>query len=118
MQRTDIDLRALAASGKDAPQKVEDAAERLLRLAATGADHSKHFESIVSFCDPSKYSPPMRSCAYSLIPSCSLYDGDCWGSLVQAVISEVRRLPPVCARPLLTTSFLADKRCVLGRTGI
>jgi hypothetical protein len=117
MQRTDIDLRALAASGKDASQKVEDAAERLLRLAATAADHSRHFESVVSFCDPGKYSLPMRSCAYSLIPSCALYDGDGWGKLVQAVISEVRCPAPASPRAALT-SPPADQRCVLGRTGL
>jgi hypothetical protein len=92
MQRTDVDLRAIAGSGKDASQKMEDALERLLRNAASGADNCKHFESIVSCCESSKYSPAIRSCAFSLIPSCALYEGDAWGKLVQAAISEVAPL--------------------------
>jgi hypothetical protein len=101
MQRADVDLRALVVSGKDAAQKMEDALARLLRQAASGADNSKHFETIVSCCD-AKQPLALRSCAFSLVSSCCLYDGDCWGKLVKAVISEA--LPPP---PLSTCSGIA-----------
>jgi hypothetical protein len=115
MQRTDVDLRAFAGSGKDAAQKMEDALERLLRSAASGADSSKHFESIVACCDSSKCSNAVRSCAFSLVPSCALYEGDAWGKLVQAVISEVaRRL--VFSRVGLTLPLQVNGACS-GATG-
>lgn len=93
MQRTDVDLRAIAGSGKDAAQKLEDALERLLRLAASGTDNSKHFESIVSFCDAGN-SVPVRACAFTLVPSCAQYEGSAWSKLVVAVIAEVANSSP------------------------
>ncbi len=89
MQRADVDLRAIASSGKDAARKMEEAMERLLRQAATGADNSKQFDFISSCCDANKYTFAIRSCAFSLVPSCSGYEENSWGALVQAVVAEV-----------------------------
>jgi hypothetical protein len=113
MQRTDVDLRALAGSGKDAAQKLEDAVERLLRLAASGTDNSKHFESIVSFCDAGNYSTAVRSCAFALVPSCAQYEGSAWGKLVAAVIAEVTPTSP--PSPRSSHLAVADKRSLLRR---
>ena len=117
MQRADVDLRAFAGSGKDATQKMEDALERLLRQAAAGADNSKHFESIVSCCESSKHSATIRSCAFALIPSCALYEGDVWGKLVQAVIAEAAAMHMFARAPPAHAS-VAGKRSLLRRNRI
>jgi hypothetical protein len=113
MLRTDVDLRAIAGSCKDAAQKLEDALERLLRLAASGTDNSKHFESIVSFCDAGNYSAAVRSCPFNLVPSCAQYEGNAWGKLVVAVTAEVAPTSPPPPRSSHLT--VADKRRLLRR---
>jgi hypothetical protein len=121
MQRCDIDLRTFAGTGKDAAQKMEDALERLLRQAATGADNSKHFESIVSCCDASKHPLSLRLCAFALIPSCFRYEGEGWGKLVETIISEVSVFSFLSSphhrmsRALLTRTPHTDKRRLLWR---
>ena len=126
MQRTDVDLRTLAGSGKDAAQKMEDALARLLRQAATGADNCKHFDAIISCCEANQ-PPALRSCAFSLVPSCSLYEGDAWGRLVKAIVSEATippRAPPIhphtaapCCRSAFADAALAGQGGMLRRDG-